>query len=95
MKFEIQNYSGDTQDLLRSIYNLLSIPKGSIPLAREMGVSWGSLSQIPPDMENDIAVEIVEVLEQYEPRVAVDEITFEYPSDGEVVAIIKLEEGED
>lgn len=93
MKFDIQNYPGDTGDLLRNIYNLLNIPKGSIPLAREMGVSWGNLSKVPPDLENDIAVEIVELLERYEPRVAVDEIAFDYNSDGEVVVIIRLEEG--
>lgn len=95
MEFNIQGYSDETQDMMRSIYNLLSIPKGSIPLAREMGISWGNLSKIPPDMENDIAVEIVELLEKYEPRAAVEEITFEYNSDGEVYATIKLEEGEE
>lgn len=83
-------------DIKHCVDNILRIPEGSIPLARELGTSWRALSEITPDMENDYAVEIIEKLETYEPRVAVDEITFEHDQDsGETTVRIIFEGGGD
>jgi phage baseplate assembly protein W len=92
-----QNLDQETMDDIKEcIDNILRIPEGSIPLARGLGTSWSSLSEITPDMENDYAVEIVEKIETYETRVAVDEVTFEHdPDNGEVIVRIIFEGGED
>ncbi len=92
-----QNTDQDTmEDIKECIDNILRIPEGSIPLSRGLGVSWESLSEITPDMENDYAVEIVEKIEKYETRVAVSEVTFDYDNEnGEVTVRIVFEGGED
>ena len=91
------NMDQDTMDDIKyCVDNILRIPEGSIPLARRLGTSWRTLSEITPDMENDYAVEIIEKLETYEPRVAVDEITFEHDQDtGETTVQIIFEGGGD
>lgn len=91
-----RNVDQDTMnDIKQCIDNILRIPEGSIPLARGIGTSWRSLSEITPDMENDYAVEIVEKIEKYESRVAVDEVTFEHdPTTGETVVKIIFEGGD-
>ncbi len=80
-------------DIVRCLTNIMNIPRGSIPLGRGIGLAWANLSQIPPDAENDIATDIIENIEQYEPRVSVSEVTFEYDSDGEMTAAVSIEKG--
>lgn len=75
----------------KCLENILNIPEGSIPLSRGMGLRWTGLSKIPPDMENDVATDIVEKLERYEPRISVKEVTFSYQKDGEVTVNIRIE----
>lgn len=85
--------SEEIQDISRCLKNILCIPRGSIPLARELGVGWTNLSKIPADMENDYATEVIEKIEKYEPRVNVTDVEFFY--DNETVMIkIALEKGD-
>lgn len=93
--FEKDGSTWECQDIRRCLTNLLSIPAGSIPLDRELGLSWAALSQIPPEMENDIATEIVGKVEQYEPRVSVSEVSFTYDMDGMATVHIELEKGDE
>lgn len=82
------------EDIGRCLENILNIPEGSIPLSRGMGLRWTGLSKIPAEMENDIATDIVEKVEQYEPRVSVKEVEFSYPDDGEVLINIHIEKSD-
>lgn len=93
--FSSEADKAELKDICRCLENLLNIPSNSIPLARGMGISWSNLSQIPPNLENDIATEIIEKVEEYEPRIAVSEVTFTYDSAGMAAINIVLEEGED
>lgn len=93
-KFFADRNMTEMQDICRCLTNLLNIPSGSIPLSRGMGVDWSVLSKIPPELENDLATEIVEKIETYEPRVSVEKVEFTYDSSGTVTANIALEEGE-
>lgn len=99
MKFDFA-YTGqftlsELEDIGRCIKNLTNIPAGSIPLARGMGISWAGLSQIPEDLENDYATELIEKIEQYEPRVTVREVSFSYDSQGHATVHAILEKEED
>lgn len=87
--------SSEIQDISKCLGNLSSIPEGTIPLARRMGLSWGNLSQIPPDMENDYATEFVEKVEEFESRVSVDDVSFSYNADGLATANAILEKGDE
>lgn len=97
MKFNFVTDGEDMEihDICRCLNNILSIPAGTIPLARDLGISWTNLSRIPADMENDVATEIIEKMERYEPRVMVNEVNFEYDDEGNVIANITIERGEE
>ena len=87
---------GTINDIKECIDNILRIPEGSVPLARELGTSWRKLSEITPDIENEYAVELVEKIEKYEPRVAIESITFDHEqSNGEIVVRIVFDGGDD
>lgn len=95
LNFMSENDSLKIQDIIRCLTNLLSIPCGSVPLARGMGLDWVNLSKIPPEMENDIATDIIGKVDEFEPRVSVSEVTFSYDTDGMATVNILLEEGEE
>lgn len=82
------------KNIVKHLENILNIPEGSIPLSRGLGLKWRVLSEIPPNMENDIATDIVEKLEKYEPGISVKEVTFSYQEDGETVADIHIEKSD-
>lgn len=83
----------EIEDITKCINNILSIPAGTLPLARGLGISWVNLSKIPPDLENDIATEIIEKVTAYEPRILVSEVTFSYNEIGGVIVNIAIERG--
>ncbi|MCI8887928.1 MAG: GPW/gp25 family protein [Hungatella sp.] len=86
----------EKENIGKCIKNILSIPMGSIPLARDLGLSWAGLSQLPADLENDYATEIIEKIEKYEPRVEVEEVSFSYDDQGHaIVKVILKKEGSD
>lgn len=97
MKFNFvtDGENAEMQDICRCMTNILSIPAGTVPLSRELGISWANLSSIPADIENDVATEIIEKVERYEPRVTVSEVDFEYDDNGNVTANITIERGDD
>ncbi|MFW6680679.1 GPW/gp25 family protein [Lacrimispora sp. AGF001] len=84
----------EVEDISRCINNILSIPSGSVPLARGLGINWTNLSKIPPELENDIATEIIEKIESYEPRVSVAEVRIEYDDSGTANVNIILRKGD-
>ena len=93
--FISEDGTSGAEDICRCLNNILNIPEGSIPLARGLGINWRNLSQIPPDLENDIATEIIEKIEEYEPRVSVNEVTFTYGDEGVAIVNILLVKGEE
>ena len=80
--------SAEIQELSNCLKNILNIPEGSIPLARKLGMSWANLSQIPADMENEYATELIEKVEEFEPRVSVSEVSFSYKAEMVIVNIV-------
>ena len=98
MKVDIANPSANPEfeDIRSCLINIASIPRGSIPLARGMGLSWASLSEVPEDLENDYAVDAVEQYGEYEPRVAISEVAFEHDQrERQTVATLTFEGSEE
>ncbi len=89
-KFLADDESEEMQDAIKCLQNILSIPEGSVPLNRGLGVSWSSLSDVPLEMENDFATELMEKVEIYEPRVRVNEVQFTH-NEGKSEATIQVE----
>ena len=93
-EFTSNDNSHEMKDIIQCLTNLFNIPRGSIPLSRGMGMNWRFLSQIPPDLENDMATDLIEQVAEYESRVAVSEVVFENVEGTTTVGIV-LEKGED
>ena len=89
--FTTDDKSEEMADAIRCLENILSIPEGSIPLNRGIGLSWASLSSVPEDIENDYATELMEKVEEYEPRVRVTDVQFTHGENGSTSASIQVE----
>lgn len=90
--FSTDETSEEMKDIIRCQKNLYNIPRGSFPLARDLGLSWDLLSQATPDGENEFAVEVVSQTQKYEPRVVITSCTFEEdPDSGTIRAVIEQE----
>lgn len=87
--------SSEAEEIKRNVRNICSIPAGSIPLARGLGLTWANLSQVPIDLENDYATELIEKVEKYESRERVEEVTFSHDKQGYTTARITLERNEE
>lgn len=88
--FDTNDQSEDMKDAIRCQKNLYNIPKGSFPLARDLGLSWEMLNQPTPEAENEFAAEVVEQTQKYEPRVVITSCTFEEdPREGLIRAVIE------
>lgn len=89
--FATGDKSEEMTDAIKCLENILSIPEGSIPLNRGIGLSWASLSSVPEDIENDYATELMEKVEEYEPRVRVTDVQFTHSENGSTAASIQVE----
>ena len=84
--------SEEMKDIIRCQRILYNITRGTFPLARDLGLSWGILSQPTPDAENDFTVEVVGQTQKYEPRVTITACIFEEDiKDGTLTAVIEQE----
>lgn len=95
LNFETVDQSIKMQNIVQCLTNLLSIPSGSIPLSRGMGLEWANLSNVPESLENDIATDIIAKVDEYEPRVQVSEVTFNHDASGISTVNILIERGEE
>lgn len=93
MKFNFisENESEEINNIIDCLQNILAIPEGSIPLNRGLGLKWSSLSSVPEDLENDYATDLMEKVEEWEPRVEVESVEFEYGEDGQVTVNVHIE----
>ena len=86
--------AADIQDIRRCLVMLYSTREGEQPLDRSFGLNYQSVSQPLDVAKNTIALELIEKTERYEPRVKVQQVTFEYLEDGILAPIIHLQRGE-
>ena len=90
----LQDSDEQMRDICKSLKNLINIPRGSIPLARGMGLGWENLSEVPEDMESEYTVDAVQQFAKYEPRVSLREIEFDHETNGTSHAHLIFEGGE-
>lgn len=98
MKVDITNPSSNPEfeDVRGCLKNIASIPRGSIPLARGLGLNWENISEVPDDLENDYAVDAAEQFEKYEPRVALEAVTFDHDQrDGQTRVTLTFDDTEE
>lgn len=93
-EFEDEISEDEVKDILRNLNNIFSIPEGTLPLIRGLGLSNSNVSKIPVDLENDIVTDTVAKVAEYEPRVSVSNVEFAHSQDGESEIKVFLEGGE-
>lgn len=95
LRFDEAEEDVEKRDAVECLRNIAKIPEGTIPLSRELGLSWAGVSKTAPELENDYVTELVTKADRFEPRIAIDEVNFQYDSDGKVTVTVRMEETED
>lgn len=73
-------------DVKLCLETLLSVRAGSQPMDREFGLDIDQVAGYPLDVaKNMLALEIIEKVRIYEPRVEVDNVEFEANTDGQLI----------
>ena len=65
------------EEVLQNLSILLSTPKFTVPLDRDFGFSQRFVDKPLPVAESLFRAEILDAIEKYEPRVEVENVTFE------------------
>ena len=88
--------SEELEDIKKNVENLYATRAGSQPLDREFGIDYDGVVGMPLEVaKNQLALEITEKTERYEPRVAVDSVDFDVnAASGQIIPIIHLVKGE-
>ena len=86
LAFKTQDDSEEIREIVKNLEVICSVREGSIPMARGLGLNWTALDDVPMDMENEYATDLIAKVEAFEPRVIVEECTFEHSPDGETTA---------
>lgn len=73
-------------DIKLCLETLLSVRAGGQPLDREFGINLDGVAGYPLDVaKNMLALEIIEKVRIYEPRVEVDNVEFEANTNGQLI----------
>lgn len=84
------------EDVTLCLSTLLSVRAGSQPLDRDFGLDYDGIVTYPdPVAKNMLSVEIIDKVNKYEPRVEVEEITFEPGKDGQMIPHIHFIKNDD
>ena len=85
-------------DIKQCLETLFSIRAGSQPLDRNLGIDMTDILGAPMNVaQNTLALEIIEKVDIYEPRVEVDKVDFEADAEGQIrpyVHLVKREQEE-
>lgn len=77
-------------EIIQNIRCILTTAKRTVPLDRGFGLTNTFLDQPTPKAQAEITVEIITLIEEYEPRVTVSAINFTADTDGRMVAKVQV-----
>lgn len=66
-----------TEEVLQNVAVILSTPKFSVPLERGLGLAQRFLDKPIPAARSILISEVLEAIEEFEPRAEVENVTFE------------------
>lgn len=66
-----------TEEVLQNVAVILSTPKFSVPLERGLGLAQRFLYKPIPAAQSILISEVLEAIEEFEPRAEVENVTFE------------------
>ncbi len=93
--FDYKTEADTIAELQRNIETLINTPAGTCPGDRNYGVSVDYVGMPGPVAQNQTALEIIDKVEEYEPRVVVVSVEFGHDEDGHVILYILIGRNED
>ena len=82
--------TAEQQEILCNVRTILSTPIGTCPLYRDFGIKMTFLDHPLDIAQNLFAVEAIEAVERWEPRVIVKEVIFEPDINGKFKAKVVI-----
>lgn len=74
--------SPEVEDIRRCMETLYQTPEGTCPLDREFGINIDFVGKPLEVAKNELAVELQDKTDRYEPRATIKEINFEATQEG-------------
>lgn len=93
VEFNVRGEIPEAEEILRCIRNLIMTPVGTVPLDRDFGIDQSILGLPIDAAQSLLAVEIIDKVERYEPRVSVSEVELTANIDGQIIAKVVIESG--
>ena len=93
VEFNIRGELTEPEDILRCLRNLLMTPAGTVPLDRDFGINQAMLGMPLDVAQSLLAVEIIDKVDRYEPRVSVTEVELKPNVDGQIIAKVVITSG--
>ena len=93
VEFNVRGEIPEAEEILRCIRNLIMTPVGTVPLDRDFGIDQSILGLPIDAAQSLLAVEIIDKVERYEPRVSVSEVELTGNIDGQIIAKVVIESG--
>lgn len=81
--------SSEVAEILQNIRTILSTRKGTVPLDREFGLSWGHLDKPHSIAKSLMKVEVIDAINKYEPRASVIAVEFDESAEDAMVGLLK------
>jgi hypothetical protein len=78
------------REIIRNVQTILTTPLGTCPLYREFGLDISALDNPLDVAQNLYAVEVMETVESWEPRVKVQEVKFTPDVSGRLTAKVVI-----
>ena len=75
----------ELEEIFQNVRTILSTPKGSVPLDREIGIDLSY-----PVAEAKLTTEIIAAVKRYEPRVSITAISFTGDADGKLKPVVEV-----
>lgn len=67
----------ETEEILQNIRTILTTCVGTVPLDRDLGISYEYVDKPLPVARSLMQAAVIEAIEQYEPRAKVESISFD------------------
>ena len=93
VEFNVRGEIPVAEEILRCIRNLIMTPVGTVPLDRDFGIDQSILGLPIDAAQSLLAVEIIDKVERYVPRVSVTEVELTATIDGKITAKVVIESG--
>ncbi len=69
--------SSEVREILQNVRTILSTRRGSVPLDRDFGLTWEQVDRPTSVVMMNLRSEIIDAIEQYEPRATVVSVDFD------------------